>query len=218
MLLADFGYNPAAQVYTVLAESLEGDTRDQVMRLLRGRDPGLAGLQDRLPRGRPAAVDMYPDAGLDLETQQVQAEVQLDIMYSDVTDEFGFAWFTDESIPENLALFAELGITGADETLWDRSLLEEIYADGPTRSDVTGPGTGSRLTMGRPGPVAAPDGDVHRRDQGVRRPPRNGPRARRRRPDAASGHGHRPRRPVRVRQVDAAADHRRPGDGRRAGR
>jgi ABC-type nitrate/sulfonate/bicarbonate transport system substrate-binding protein len=132
MLLADFGYNPAAQVYTVLAESLEGDTRDQVVRLLKAEILGWQDYKTDFLDAAQLAVDMYPDAGLDLETQQVQAEVQLDIMYSDVTDEFGFAWFTDESIPENLALFEELGITGADETLWDRSLLEEIYADGPT--------------------------------------------------------------------------------------
>jgi ABC-type nitrate/sulfonate/bicarbonate transport system substrate-binding protein len=132
MLLADFGYNPAAQVYTVLAESLEGDTRDQVVRLLRAEILGWQDYKTDFLEAAQLAVDMYPDAGLDLETQEVQAEVQLHIMYSDVTDEFGFAWFTDESIPANLTLFEELGITGADETLWDRSLLEEIYADGPT--------------------------------------------------------------------------------------
>ena len=75
---------------------------------------------------------MYPDAGLDLETQQAQAEVQLDIMYSDVTDENGFAWFTDEIVDDNMELFADLGITGATPELFDRSLLEEIFADGPT--------------------------------------------------------------------------------------
>ena len=132
MLLADFGYNPASQVYTVLTESLEGDTRDQVVSLLRAEILGWQDYKTDFLEAAQLAVDMYPDAGLDLETQQVQAEVQLDIMYSDVTDEFGFAWFTDESIPANLALFEELGITGADESLWDRTLLEEIYADGPT--------------------------------------------------------------------------------------
>ena len=98
MLLADFGYNPASQVYTVLTESLEGDTRDAGAVACCG-PRSWAGRTTRPTSPRPPqlAVDMYPDAGLDLETQQVQAEVQLDIMYSDVTDENGFAWFTDET-------------------------------------------------------------------------------------------------------------------------
>jgi len=75
---------------------------------------------------------MHPDAGLDLPTQLRQAEVQLDIMFSELTDQFGFAWFTDEQVAENLKLFDLLGIEGADERLWDRSILDEVYQNGPT--------------------------------------------------------------------------------------
>ena len=132
MLLADFDYNPASQVYTVLTSSLEGDTRDQVMHLLRAEIRGWQDYKTDYLEAAQLAVDMYPDAGLDLETQKVTAEVNLDLMYSDVTDEFGFAWFTDDTITSNIALFAELGIEGAEPSLFDRSLLEEIFADGPT--------------------------------------------------------------------------------------
>lgn len=132
MLLADFGFNPASQVYTVLTESLSGDTREQVLHLLRAEILGWQDYKSDYEAAAQLAVEMYPDAGLDLETQQVQAEVQLDIMYSEVTDESGFAWFTDETIDSNVALFADLGIEGAGAELFDRSLLEEIYADGPT--------------------------------------------------------------------------------------
>ena len=48
------------------------------------------------------------------------------------TDQFGFAWFTDEQVAENLKLFDLLGIEGADERLWDRSILDEVYQNGPT--------------------------------------------------------------------------------------
>ena len=101
MLLADFGFNPASQVYTVLTESLTGDTRDAGRSTCCGPRSG-AGRTTRPTTLEAAqlAVDLYPDAGLDLETQKVQAEVQLDIMYSDVTDENGFAWFTDETIDD----------------------------------------------------------------------------------------------------------------------
>ena len=131
LLLSDFGFNPHAQVYTVRAESLEGDERDQIVQLLRAEILGWQDYKTDWEAAAELAVELYPDAGLDLETQKKQAEIQLDIMYSDLTDEQGFAWFTDEGIQENLELFALLE-TEATEDLWDRSLLEEIYADGPT--------------------------------------------------------------------------------------
>ncbi|MBK0419850.1 ABC transporter substrate-binding protein [Leucobacter sp. CSA1] len=133
MLLADFGYNPMSQTYTVLRSSLEDDAkREQIVRLLRGDAQGW-----QLYREDPAAaadltVEMYPDAGLDLETQRKQAEVQLDIMYSEATDESGFGWFSEEQVEENLRLFELLGIDGATEQMWDHSILEEVYENGPT--------------------------------------------------------------------------------------
>lgn len=39
--------------------------------------------------------------------------------------------FTDEQVAENLKLFDLLGIEGADERL-DRSILDEVYQNGPT--------------------------------------------------------------------------------------
>jgi ABC-type nitrate/sulfonate/bicarbonate transport system substrate-binding protein len=132
MLLADFGYNPASQVYTVLTESLQDERRDQILRLLRAEIRGWQDYRTDHAEAAELAVELYPDAGLDLATQREQAVVQLDVMYSDVTDEHGFAWFTDELVEENMALFADLGITGATPELFDRSLLEEIFTDGPT--------------------------------------------------------------------------------------
>jgi ABC-type nitrate/sulfonate/bicarbonate transport system substrate-binding protein len=132
MLLADFGYNPASQVYTVLTESLQGSTRDQVLHLLRAEIKGWQDYRTDYDEAARLTVEQYPDAGLDLPTQQAQAKVQLDIMYSDVTESDGFAWFTDDVIEDNLALYADLGITGATPELFDRSVLEEIFADGPT--------------------------------------------------------------------------------------
>lgn len=132
MLLADFGFNPASQVYTVLEGSLKGDKRDQVKHLLRAEIKGWQDFQKDYMAAAKLAVDKYPDAGLDLPTQQDQAKAELDIMYSDVTAKNGFAWFTDETIDSNLKLFTDLGIAGVSADLFDRSLLEEIYADGPT--------------------------------------------------------------------------------------
>jgi hypothetical protein len=77
-------------------------------------------------------MQMYPDAGLDLETQKRQAVIQLDIMYSPQTDANGFGFFSEEEVATNLEMFKILGIEGQSETLWDHSILDEVYASGPT--------------------------------------------------------------------------------------
>ncbi len=133
MLLADFGYDPMSQTYTVLRSSLEDEAkRDRVIRLFRGDARGWQLYQDDPQAAAELAVKAYPDAGLDLETQRKQAEVQLDIMFSETTDQSGFGWFTDEQVQENLRLFELLDIEGATEAMWDRSILDEVYRDGPT--------------------------------------------------------------------------------------
>lgn len=133
MLLADFGYNPMSQTYTVLRSSLQDEQkRDQIVRLVRGDARGWQRYKEDPQAAADLTVRAYPDAGLNLATQQRQAEVQLDIMFSEATDEFGFAWFTDEQVDENLELFGLLGIDGATEQLWDHSILDEVYKDGPT--------------------------------------------------------------------------------------
>ncbi len=133
MLLADFGYNPMSQTYTVRRSSLSDPAeRDRIVRLFRGDARGWQLYKDDPQAAAELAVKAYPDAGLDLETQREQADVQLDIMYSPTTDQYGFGWFTDEQVEENLELFGLLGVAGGSRELWDRSILEEVYADGPT--------------------------------------------------------------------------------------
>lgn len=131
MLLSDFGYNPMSQTYTVLRENLENnEKRQDIVDLLRADFQGWQAYQEDPEAAAELAVEMYPDAGLDLATQKLQADVQLDLMFNDVTEEHGFGWFTDEEVAENVELYKLQGIE-ADESMWDRSILEEIYADGP---------------------------------------------------------------------------------------
>lgn len=131
MLLSDFGYDPMSQVYTVNRASLEDEeTRQEVVDLLRADAQGWQLYREDPEGAAELTVEMFPDAGLDLDTQYVQSVVQLDLMFSEQTDEHGFGWFSDQQVQDNLELFELLGIE-ADESLWDRSVLEEIYADGP---------------------------------------------------------------------------------------
>jgi ABC-type nitrate/sulfonate/bicarbonate transport system substrate-binding protein len=130
MLLADYGYSVHSQTYIVTEDTLK-NRRDDVLALLRGE---IKGWQDY--KADPAAaakltVDRFPDAGFDLEAQTLQAEKQVELMFSADTDEHGFLWFTDESVALNVSTLAELGVTVTPD-VWDRSLLEEIFADGPT--------------------------------------------------------------------------------------
>ncbi|MGO1538117.1 MAG: ABC transporter substrate-binding protein [Leucobacter sp.] len=132
MLLADYGYNPMSQTYTVLRSSLEDEAkREQIVQLIRGDAQGWQLYEEDPLTAAALVIEMYPDAGLDLATQERQAEVQLDIMYSEATDTHGFAWYTEEQVEENLGLFDLLGIEGASEDLWDHSILDEVYQDGP---------------------------------------------------------------------------------------
>jgi NitT/TauT family transport system substrate-binding protein len=129
MLLADFGYTVHSQTYIVTEDTFT-NSRDDVLALLRGE---IKGWQDYKADPKGAAkltVDRFPDAGFDLASQELQAEEQIKLMFSPDTDEHGFLWFTDESVDNNVKVLAELGVKVKPE-LWDRSLLEEIFADGP---------------------------------------------------------------------------------------
>lgn len=133
MLLADFGYNPMSQTYTVLRSSLEDEQkRDEIVRILRGDAQGWQLYKDDPQAAAALVVKAYPDAGLDLATQGKQAEVQMDIMFSEATERNGFGWFTAEQVEENLELFKLLGIDGAAPEMWDHSILDEVYKDGPS--------------------------------------------------------------------------------------
>ena len=129
MLFADYGYAVHSQTYIVTDDTL-ANNRDAVMGLLRGE---ILGWQDHKADPATAAqitVDRFPDAGLDLETETVKASEFLKLMFSDVTDASGFLWWTDQSVADNIRVLQALGVN-VTEDFWDRSLLAEIYADGP---------------------------------------------------------------------------------------
>ncbi len=133
MLLADFGYDPMSQTYTVRRASLEDQTkRAQIVSLFRGDAQGWQIYKKDPAAAAALTVRKYPDAGLDLKTQEAQANVQLDLMYSAATDRHGFGWYTDADVAQNIELFGLLGIPGVNASLWDHSVLDEVYAAGPT--------------------------------------------------------------------------------------
>ena len=130
MLLADHGYDVHSQTYIVTEESLS-TKRAEVLGLLRGEIRGWQDYKADTDAAAELTVKRFPDAGLDLATQKLQAARQVELMFSADTDAHGFLWFTDDSVAKNVATLAELGVEVTPD-LWDRSLLEEIFADGPT--------------------------------------------------------------------------------------
>jgi len=125
MLMADHGYAVHSQTY-IATEDAIANRRDALVALLKGE---VMGWNDYLADTDAAAaltVDMFPDAGLSLDAQKLQAARQVPLMFSDLTAENGFGWFTDETVAANVETLALLG-RDVTPDLWDRSLLEEVH-------------------------------------------------------------------------------------------
>ncbi|MEM0947959.1 MAG: ABC transporter substrate-binding protein [Pseudomonadota bacterium] len=125
MLMADYGYAVHSQTY-IATEDAIADRRADIVALLKGE---VMGWNDYLADTRAAAeltVGMFPDAGLSLGVQELQAARQVPLMFSDLTAEHGFGWFTEDTVAANIETLALLGRTVTPD-LWDRSLLEEVH-------------------------------------------------------------------------------------------
>lgn len=125
MLMADHGYAVHSQTYIATEESLR-DRRAELVALMSGEIRGWEAYRTDTKAAAELTVGMFPDAGLDLATQTLQAERQVPLMFSDLTDQHGFGWFSDDSVRANIETLALLGRQVTPD-LWDRSILEEIH-------------------------------------------------------------------------------------------
>ncbi|RDC73176.1 twin-arginine translocation pathway signal protein [Rhodovulum sp. 12E13] len=126
MLMADFGYSVHSQTYIASEESI-ANRRDELVALLRGEAQGWDAYRADTEAAAALTVEKFPDLGLDLETQELQAARQVPLMFSDLTDASGFGWWTDDTVAANVETLALLGRTVSPD-LWDRSILEEVHA------------------------------------------------------------------------------------------
>jgi ABC-type nitrate/sulfonate/bicarbonate transport system substrate-binding protein len=126
MLMADHGYAVHSQTYIATEDSI-ANRRKELVALLRGEARGWNVFREDTDAAAALTVEMFPDAGLDLPTQRLQAQRQVPLMFSDLTDANGFGWWTDETVAENIETLALLGRTVTPD-LWDRSILEEVHA------------------------------------------------------------------------------------------
>ena len=126
MLMADHGYAVHSQTYIATVDSL-ADRRAELVGLMRGEVRGWEEYRRDTDAAAELTLRMFPDAGLDLQTQKLQAARQVALMFSDLTDANGFGWWTDETVAANIETLALLGRTVTPD-LWDRSILEEVHA------------------------------------------------------------------------------------------
>ncbi|MEP4194782.1 MAG: ABC transporter substrate-binding protein [Aliishimia sp.] len=125
MLMADHGYAVHSQTYIATTDSIN-NRRSDLIAMLKGEVMGWNDYQADPDAAAALTVDMFPDAGLDLPSQVLQARRQVPLMFSDLTDTSGFGWFTDETVAENIETLALLG-RNVSADLWDRSLLEDVH-------------------------------------------------------------------------------------------
>ncbi|MGV3652549.1 MAG: ABC transporter substrate-binding protein [Devosia sp.] len=125
MLMADHGYAVHSQTYIATDDSL-ANRRDQIVALMKGEVMGWNDYKADTEAATDLTLAAYPDQGLDRATQLMQAERQVPLMFSDLTDANGFGWFTEETVAQNIETLALLGRTVTPE-LWDRSILEAVH-------------------------------------------------------------------------------------------
>ena len=126
MLLADHGYVLHSQTYIATDDSI-ANRRADLVALLAGEVRGWEAYRADTDAAAELTVRMFPDAGMDLETQRLQARRQVPLMFSALTDANGFGWWSDESVEATIRTLSLMGRTVTPD-LWDRSILEDIHA------------------------------------------------------------------------------------------
>lgn len=125
MLMADHGYAVHAQTYIVTEDSL-ANRRSEIVTLMRGEVRGWNAYRADTIAATDLTLELFQDAGLDREAQLLQADRQVPLMFSDLTDANGFGWWTDETVAANIETLALLDREVTPD-LWDRSILEEVH-------------------------------------------------------------------------------------------
>ncbi|WP_439524455.1 ABC transporter substrate-binding protein [Marivita sp.] len=125
MLMADHGYAVHSQTYIATDDSL-ANRRADLVALMSGEVRGWEAYRADTKAAAALTLEMYPDAGLDLATQELQAERQVPLMFSELTEANGFGSWTDDAVAANIETLALLGRTVTPD-LWDRSILDEVH-------------------------------------------------------------------------------------------
>ena len=131
LAFADNGLPFVAKTYTVTEETIEND-REMVKAFLAAEIRGWTEAIADPAVGVDLAMTEYgSDLGLDEEHSLAGAEAQVALISTDETLENGLFTISDQLIEENIASLAAAGIDLDAESLFDLSLLAEVYEENP---------------------------------------------------------------------------------------
>ncbi|MEM6940888.1 MAG: ABC transporter substrate-binding protein [Pseudomonadota bacterium] len=125
MLMADYGYALHSQTY-IATEQAIANRRADLVALLTGEVRGWNDYFADTDAAAALTLEMFPDAGLEIEAQRLQAARQVPLMSTDLTEANGFGWWTDDTVAANIETLALLD-REVSADLWDRSVLEEVH-------------------------------------------------------------------------------------------
>jgi ABC-type nitrate/sulfonate/bicarbonate transport system substrate-binding protein len=133
-LTADYGLDVYAQVYAVTRASLEDPAKKTAIEgFLKGEIEGWQNyVADPTEAVELTVNDYAKDGGLTIEEQTKQAKLQMDLLVTPETEKNGLLTISEDGIAKNVSTLTTLGITGVDESLFDTSLLTDIYAGSNT--------------------------------------------------------------------------------------
>jgi ABC-type nitrate/sulfonate/bicarbonate transport system substrate-binding protein len=132
--LSDYGYDAWGNVVFTKREVLEDPAqRETVQKVLEGIIRGWQTALDD-PDGSAEYIVTGPgaDQNLDLDQQKFAAEAFVPMVRTVETEANGLLTMSPDGVAANIATMEDLGVPGDLSTLFDTSLLDEIFADGPT--------------------------------------------------------------------------------------
>jgi NitT/TauT family transport system substrate-binding protein len=132
--MSDYGYHVWGDVLFTTKEALADETKRAAVRgILKST---IQGWQDALEDPDAAAQYVVDGPGknqkLDLAQQKLQAAAFVPLIKTADTDAHGLLTMTSAGIDQNIATLTSEKIPGDLKSLFDTSLLTEIYKDGPT--------------------------------------------------------------------------------------
>ncbi len=129
---ADNGLPLVAETFTVLQDSIDND-RDKLKAFLKAEIQGWTdALKDPAATAKIAVETYGKDQKLKAEEQTKEATAQQKLVQSPDTDANGLFTMTDALIKENIDALAKSGTSIKAETLFDLSLLQEVYSENAT--------------------------------------------------------------------------------------
>jgi len=130
-LLNDHKYPLVSQIYVVKKDSLQSK-RDQLKAIL---EADIRGWHDSLKdpeAGAKLAVENYgKDLGLDVPEQTLESKAQNELIVTSDTKANGIMTITDEIEAETIATLKLAGVDIDAKTLFDLSIIEEVYKENP---------------------------------------------------------------------------------------